>query len=77
MGDAIYLTRDPRGPSLEDQAPDAFEELRKHTDLMRTKLREEMQAEFTIENGKVYLLDGVRVARNARAAVAIAVALGR
>ena len=74
-GDAIYLTRDPRGPSLEDQAPDAFEELRKHTDLMRTRLREEMQAEFTIENGKVYLLDGVRVARNARAAVAIAVAL--
>ncbi len=73
--DAIFLTRDPRGPSLEDQAPDAFEELRKHTDLMRTKLREEMQAEFTIENGKVFLLDGVRVARNARAAVAIAVAL--
>lgn len=74
-GDAIYLTRDPRGPSLEDQAPDAFEELREYTDLMRTRLREEMQAEFTIENGKVYLLDGVRVARNARAAVAIAVAL--
>ncbi|MFD1157020.1 putative PEP-binding protein [Roseovarius aestuarii] len=74
-GDAIYLTRDPRGASLEEQAPEAFEELRKHTDLMRTRLREEMQAEFTIEGGKVYLLDGVRVARNARAAVAIAVAL--
>ncbi|MEO3415479.1 putative PEP-binding protein [Roseovarius sp. CAU 1744] len=74
-GNAIYLTRDPRGPSLEDQAPEAFEELRKYTDLMRTRLREEMQAEFTIENGKVFLLDGVRVARNARAAVAIAVAL--
>ncbi len=74
-GEAIYLTRDPRGASLEDQAPEVFEELRRLTDLMRRRLREEMQAEFTIENGKVYLLDGVRVARNARAAVAIAVAL--
>ena len=73
--DAIYLTRDPRGASLEDQAPEAFEELRRLTDVMRTKLREEMQAEFTIEDGKVFILDGVRVARNARAAVAIAVAL--
>ncbi len=74
-GDAIYLTRDTRGPSLEEHSPEAFEELRRYTDLMRTRLREEMQAEFTIENGVVYLLDGVCVARNARAAVAIAVAL--
>ena len=74
-GDAIYLTRDPRGASLEEQAPEAFEELRRYTAIMREKLREEMQAEFTIENGKVYLLDGVRVARSARAAVAIVVEL--
>jgi len=73
--DALYLERDPRGPSLEDLAPEAFAELKAHTALMREKLREEMQAEFTIENGRLYLLDGIRVARNARAAVAIAVAL--
>ena len=73
--DALFLTRDARGRSLEEQAPEAFEELRKYTALMREKLREEMQAEFTIEDGRVFLLDGVRVARNARAAVAIAVAL--
>ncbi len=72
---SLYLEKDARGPSLEEQAPQAFAELKAHTALMRVKLREEMQAEFTIENGKVYLLDGVRVARNARAAVAIAVAL--
>ncbi|EAQ27409.1 MULTISPECIES: putative PEP-binding protein [unclassified Roseovarius] len=71
--DALYLTRDPRGPSLEELAPDAFAEIRTHTELMRTKLREEMQAEFTIENGKVWILDGLRVPRNGRAAVAIAV----
>ena len=72
---ALYLAKDARGPSLEELAPDAFAQLRAHTALMREKLREEMQAEFTVENGKVWLLDGVRVARNARAAVAIAVEL--
>jgi pyruvate,orthophosphate dikinase len=73
--DALYLTRDPRGPSLEDLAPDAFAEILRHSRLMREKLREEMQTEFTIEDGRVWILDGIRVARNARAAVAIAVAL--
>ena len=73
--EALYLQKDPRGPSLEELAPEAFARLKECTKLMREKLREEMQAEFTIENGEVYLLDGVRVARNARAAVAIAVSL--
>ena len=73
--DALFLERDPRGPSLEELAPEAFAELKDHTGVMRRRLREEMQAEFTIENGKLFLLDGIRVARTARAAVAIAVAL--
>ncbi|WP_085804657.1 putative PEP-binding protein [Roseovarius albus] len=73
--ESLYLEIDRRGPSLEELAPEAFSDLKAHTALMRHKLREEMQAEFTIHNGKVYLLDGVRVARTARAAVAIAVAL--
>ena len=72
---AMYLERDPRGPSLEELAPEAFARLKSYTQLMREKLREEMQAEFTIENGEVFLLDGVRVVRNARAAVGIVVAL--
>jgi len=72
---SLFLERDARGPSLEELAPEAFADLKSHIALMRQKLREEMQAEFTIENGKVFLLDGVRVLRNARAAVAIAVAL--
>ena len=73
--DALYLTRDPRGPSLEDLAPVAFAEIREHTRRIREALREEMQTEFTLEQGKVWILDGLRVARSARAAVAIAVAL--
>ena len=75
--DALYLERDPRGLSLEELAPEAFAEIKAYTELMRHKLREEMQTEFTIENGKVWILDGLRVARNARAAVSIAVALAQ
>src|SRR6056297_554026 len=69
--DSLYLERDPRGPSLEELAPEAFVRLKEYLNIMRAK----MQAEFTIENGEVFLLDGVRVSRNARSAVAISVAL--
>ncbi|WP_205520510.1 putative PEP-binding protein [Tropicibacter sp. Alg240-R139] len=72
---ALYLEKDPRGPSLEDLAPEAFEELKTHAALMRAKLREEMQVEFVIESGHAHILDGVRVPRSARASVRIAVRL--
>lgn len=73
--DSLYLTKDPRGASLEELAPEAFAELREHAALMRQKLRAEMQVEFVIEDGKLHILDGVRVARSSRASVRIAVAL--
>ncbi|GLT12696.1 putative PEP-binding protein [Sulfitobacter porphyrae] len=72
---ALYLTKDPRGESLEELAPEAFAELTEHAALMRRKLREEMQVEFVIEDGRLHILDGVRVARSSRAAVRISVAL--
>ncbi|MEP2640777.1 putative PEP-binding protein [Roseobacter sp.] len=72
---ALYLSRDPRGPSLEDLAPDAFDALKAHAALMRVKLREEMQVEFVIEDGALFILDGVRVVRSSQAAVRIAVHL--
>lgn len=75
--EALYLTRDPRGPSLEDLFPDVFSELQTHAVLMRQKLREEMQVEFAIDNGNVHILDGVRVTRSARAAVRVAVRLAQ
>ncbi|MBY5933041.1 pyruvate, phosphate dikinase [Tateyamaria omphalii] len=74
---SLFITRDPRGPSLEDQVPDGFAQLVEHARLMRVKLREEMQVEFTIEDGHLHILDGVRVARSSRAAVRIAVQLAR
>ncbi|MDW4499874.1 putative PEP-binding protein [Sulfitobacter sp. D35] len=73
--ESLYLTRDPRGPSLEELAPEAFEALKEHAALMRRRLREEMQVEFAIENGRLFILDGMRVARSSRAAVRIAVDL--
>ncbi len=77
QGDAgsLYLGKDPRGPSLEELAPEAFAELTAYAALMRVKLRAEMQVEFVIQDGTLHILDGVRVARSSRAAVRIAVAL--
>ncbi len=76
-GDAasLFLSKDPRGPSLEELLPETFAELVDHARLMRVKLRAEMQVEFVVEDGKLHILDGVRVARSSRAAVKIAVAL--
>ena len=72
---AMYLTRDPRGPSLEDLAPDLFNTLLGFGATCRLRLREEMQIEFTIEDGQLSVLDAVKVARSARAGLRIAVTL--
>jgi pyruvate,orthophosphate dikinase len=72
---ALYLTRDPRGPSLEDRAPAIFEALLRHGAVCRQKLREEMQIEFTVENGTLHVLDALKTPRSARAGLRIAVAL--
>ncbi|MDO6458163.1 PEP-utilizing enzyme [Celeribacter halophilus] len=73
--DALYLTRDTRGPSLEEAQPEIFATLVEISKKCRTRLREEMQVEFTIENGKLSILDAVRVPRSSRAALRIAVQL--
>ncbi|WP_425043573.1 putative PEP-binding protein [Primorskyibacter sp. S87] len=73
--EALYLEQDQRGPSLEDEAPEAFSELKIHAALMRKRLREEMQVEFVINGGRVHILDGMRVPRAPRAAVRMAVRL--
>ncbi len=74
---ALYLTRDRRGPSLEELCPDIFGQLQAQGDLCRTQLREEMQIEFTIDHGQLQVLDAVRVQRTNRAAVRIAVEMAR
>jgi pyruvate,orthophosphate dikinase len=77
VADAIYLTRDPRGPSLEDLAPELFESLARQGSACRVKLREEMQIEFTIDDSKLAVIDAVRVPRSSRAGLRIAVDLAK
>ncbi|MEM8959123.1 MAG: putative PEP-binding protein [Pseudomonadota bacterium] len=74
---AIYLTRDPRGPSLEELCPEVFDKLIGFGEECRRRLREEMQIEFVINSGNLSILDAVRVPRSARANVAVAVAMAR
>ena len=74
---SLYLTRDPRGPSLQDRAPDVFDELMHYGDVCRVRLREEMQIEFALDGGMLYVLDAVRIPRNERANVRIAVTLAQ
>jgi len=73
--DAQFIETDPRGPALEDAAPEQVAALRAAGAMTRKRLREEMQLEFTLMNGQLSILDAVRVPRSGRAEVAIAVAL--
>ena len=72
---ALYLTKDPRGLSLEEQAPEVFAQLVAFGGLVRTKLREEMEIKFVVRDSKLSIIDGVRVHRSSRACVRIAVDL--
>ena len=72
---AIYLTRDPRGQSLEDLFPEQFAQLVTYGAACRKRLREEMEVKFTLQDGTLQILDAVRLQRSGRASVRIAVAL--
>jgi pyruvate, orthophosphate dikinase len=74
-GDVLFLTHDARGPSLEDRCPDALAQLLAHGRNARRRLREEMEIEFTLEGGKLWVLDAVTVVRSSRASVRVAVDL--
>lgn len=71
----MYLKSDQRGRSIEEVLPDVWADLMRYGDLSRKRLREEMQIEFTVENGALYILDAVRLMRSPRANLRIAVAL--
>lgn len=75
VGEAMYLTRDDRGPSLEERQPEVYAELCRLGDVGRTGLREEMQIEFTLEGGKLFILDAVNTPRSPRAEVAVVTTL--
>ncbi len=72
---AVYLTRDPRGRSLEELYPEGFDKLVEFGATCRQRLREEMQIEFAFDGGELSVLDAVKVHRRPHAAVKIAVSL--
>ncbi|PWK60484.1 putative PEP-binding protein [Roseicyclus mahoneyensis] len=74
-GEAQFIVTDTRGKSLEDVAPEQVAALKAAGALMRERLREEMQIEFTLMNGQLSILDAVKCPRSGRAEVAITVAL--
>jgi pyruvate,orthophosphate dikinase len=76
-GEALYLTRDARGSSLEETQPEIFEELQRLGNVARVGLREDMQIEFTLEGGGLNILDAVPAPRSSRAAVSTAVRLAQ
>ncbi len=73
--DAMFLTTDERGPSLEEACPKVFEKLVEMSRICRTRLREEMQVEFTLSDGHLSVLDAVRVPRSTQAGLRVAVQL--
>lgn len=75
VAQSTYLECDPRGPSLEDLNPEVLATLKRHLTLMRQRLRDEMQIEFTLQDCQLHILDCIRVQRTSQAAVRIAVAL--
>ena len=58
---AIYLTKDERGSSLEEREPETFAALIEQGARCRFGLREEMQIEFTLEDGELSMIDALRV----------------
>ncbi|WP_417248000.1 putative PEP-binding protein [Celeribacter sp.] len=73
--ETLYLAKDPRGPSLEDVLPKAYTQLVHWAQICRTRLREEMEVKFTIQDGELHIIDAVRVPRSSRAALRAAVQL--
>jgi pyruvate,orthophosphate dikinase len=72
---AQYLAKDERGPSLEEICPNCFKDLRSYTQIVTKLYRDDMQVEFTIKNGVVWLLDTTPADRTGRAAIAIVIRL--
>jgi pyruvate,orthophosphate dikinase len=72
---AQFLAKDDRGPSLEVICPEAFAQLKSYSEQATQLHRDQMQLEFTVENGSVWVLDAIPADRTGRAAIAIVVRL--
>ncbi len=69
----ISKTKDQPGESLYEMMPDIYSELEKISTLLENHYADMQDIEFTIENGKLYILQTRSGKRTARAAINIAV----
>ena len=74
-GGELFLGRDARGPSMEDVVPEVFVQLKDLTAQAREILRDEVLIQFSVQDGKVWVLDARPAERSGRAEVEIAVQL--
>lgn len=72
---AHFLSKDPRGPSLEDVCPEALDDLKLFSEKARSAFGDEVQLEFTVQDGHLAILDATPAERSGRAAVGISVRL--
>lgn len=70
---ARYLSKDPRGLSLEEICPNGYEALRGHVDAARKTFGDDMWLEFTLEDDEVWILDARPAERSGQAAVRMVV----
>ena len=66
---ARYLSKDPRGLSLEEICPTAYETLRELVDRARAAFGDDQWLEFTVEDDEVWVLDARPAERSGQAAV--------
>ncbi len=74
---SLFLTKDPRGRSLEEHMPEVFEKLCKFGDEARIKTKDELELDFTIDCEELWLLDAAPARRSARASIKVVVDLVR
>lgn len=74
---ASYIVKDQRGRSLEEVCPQAFSDLTSYAVATRSGCHDALQLEFTVEDGRAWLLDAAPAERTPRAAVRIVVDLAR
>ncbi len=69
------LAKDGSKISLEDKNAEIFQQLLEAAQISRARLRAEMQVEFAISNGKLSILDAVRVPFSTKALLRVSVQL--
>ena len=75
LTDDAKATQGDKGSSLQTQMPEQFERLVKSTKVLETRFRDMQEIEFTIEDGKLWLLQTRAAKRTTQVAIRVALDL--